>query len=62
MMDEDLKGICFVACAILIIVLAIIVPNNLRWRANIRDYTQNEYIQKRVPSGYTTIWVKDPNN
>lgn len=67
-MDTDGKVILTLAVMGLLCILTAIIAINMRWRSNQADYyelqrtmTNNGYIQKQVPSGMTTIWVKDPN-
>ena len=70
-MDDDLKVILVIVAMLLVIMLAIALPCNWRWRANKRDYyeTQQEfarsgYVQKMVTSRqeYEVVWVKDTNS
>lgn len=60
-MDEEDKVALTVVVLVALTIITIVVSVNLRWRANVRDYTRAGYVQKQVPTSFTTIWVKDPN-
>lgn len=61
-MDSSDKIIVAFLTAVLFLIGVVMICNNLRWRANMRSYQENGYTQKRVVSGYKTIWVIDPNH
>jgi hypothetical protein len=60
MNDDDKITVTLLILAFLAIA-SLVITVNWRWRANIRSYTENGYVQKQVPSSYKTIWVIDPN-